>query len=131
MPVILDLEDLPGDYAVSRLPAGAALPDWIMGEGLVNVTQAEDETSITCLSERVPEGVETARGWAAIKVTTRFEFDEAGVVLAVVRPISEAGLGVFVLSTFYRDYLLVKQGDLARVRELLVEAGHRFLPPFD
>ena len=50
------------------------------------------------------------------------------MVLSVVRPISEAGLGVFVISTFLRDYLLVRREELAHAKSLLAAAGHRVSP---
>lgn len=128
MPVIVDLEHLNGGYSVSRLPVDQPLPGWITGAGLANITYAPDEVSIVCQTDRVPPETETASGWSAIKISTKFGFDDAGVVLSVVDPISSAGLGVFVISTFYRDYLLVRTGDLARVERLLLAAGHQFLP---
>ncbi len=126
MPVV-DLDLLPGSYAIARLAPGSPLPGWVAGEGCVTVTFAEDETSVVCAADRVPEDVERSDGWSAIKVTTRFGLDEPGVVLSVVRPISEAGLGIFVTSTFYRDYILVRTNELARARDLLTRAGHCFL----
>lgn len=128
MPVTVNLEHLSGGYSVSRLPVDQPLPEWVTGPGLVNVTYAADEISVVCRTDRVPEQVETASGWSAIKVSTKFGFDEAGVVLSVVNPISSAGLGVFVISTFYRDYLLVRTAELAKVVQLLQSAGHQFQP---
>jgi GNAT superfamily N-acetyltransferase len=124
----LDLELLPGGYSVSKLPPGVALPDWLAGVGLINVTFAADETSVVCLTAHVPQAVQTVSGWAAIKVTINFGFDEAGVVLAAIQPISGNGAGVFVLSTYDRDYLLVRATDLAQVQGWLRAAGHRFIP---
>lgn len=46
-------------------------------------------------------------------------------MLSVVRPLSEAGLGIFVVSTYDGDFLLLKVADLDRGRRLLTEAGHR------
>jgi hypothetical protein len=127
MPVTLNLELLPDAYAIVRLDPGSTLPDWIAGKGVVTVTFAEDEVSIVCPSARVPSGLESSDGWSAIKLSATFEFDEAGVVLSVVRPISEAGLGIFVTSTFHRDYILVRTNELARARDLLTRAGHTFV----
>ncbi|MBM7068946.1 ACT domain-containing protein [Actibacterium sp. 188UL27-1] len=127
MTVVVDLELLAETYAVTRLDPSGPLPDWIHGPGLINVTQAADETSILCQADRVPDGVETSPDWVAIKVSTKFEFDEAGVVLSVVRPLSENGLGLFVISTFYRDYLLIQGKDLTAARNHLAKAGHRFV----
>lgn len=126
MPVV-DLELLPGSYTIARLAPGSPLPGWVVGNGCVTVTFAEDETSVVCPSDRVPADVERSGGWSAMKLTTRFGLDEPGVVLSVVRPISEAGLGIFVTSTFYRDYILVRTNELARARDLLTRAGHTFV----
>ncbi|MBL4768526.1 MAG: GNAT family N-acetyltransferase [Rhodobacteraceae bacterium] len=126
MAITVDLESLTGEYSVSRLPVDQPLPDWVNGPGLVNATYAPDEISIVCRADRVPEQTETSSGWSAIKVSTKFGFDEAGVVLSVVHPISTAGLGVFVVSTFYRDYLLVRTNELGKAKQLLLAAGHHF-----
>jgi hypothetical protein len=53
--------------------------------------------------------------------------DLAGVLLSVVRPLSEAGIGIFVVSTFDGDHILVKADDFARSRELLRDAGHEVI----
>ena len=114
---------LPDVYAITRLPADAALPDWADGAGLVSVTRAEDELSIVCPADRAPQGADT--GWRALRVDTLASLDEPGVVTAAVTPLSSAGLGVFVISTHLRDYLLVRTAQLPRARTLLTEAGLR------
>ena len=118
------LAPLPHGYSISKLPPGSPAPDWAFGDGCVSVTVVEDETSIVCRSDRVPNGVETSSGWTAVKVTTRFDLDEPGVVLAAVKPISQAGLGIFVLSTYYRDYILVRTAEMERAIRLWTDAGH-------
>lgn len=125
MTLAVEIEALDGDYAVTLLPPDRAVPDWVDGPGFVNVSRGGDELSIVTPAERVPAGLESDRGWRALKLTGRFAFDQPGVVLSVVRPISEDGRAVFVVSTFHRDYLLVRSRDLRRVRALLVAAGHR------
>ncbi|MDC0658266.1 ACT domain-containing protein [Leisingera sp. SS27] len=125
MKLKLQMRGLPGEYAVSRLAPGAAMPAWASGPGLVNVTHAEDEISVVCLAGRVPEGVECSRGWAAFQVSDLYDFDAPGVVLSAVRPVSEAGLGVFAVSTFYRDYLLVRQAERAGAEDAWRAAGHQ------
>lgn len=127
MAIAVALEALEGEYAVTLLPPGQDLPDWISGPGFVNVSFCSDELSVVTPAVRVPVGVKSDGGWRALKLTGQFAFDEAGVVLSVVRPISDAGLAVFVVSTFHRDYLLVRSRDLERVEELLAAAGHGFV----
>lgn len=118
----LSFTRLPDTYAITRLPADAPLPDWAPGDGLVSMTRAEDELSIICRADRAPSDADT--GWSALRVDTLAALDEPGVVMSAVTPISTAGLGVFVISTHLRDYLLVRTGELAAVATSLVQAGH-------
>jgi len=119
------LRPMDGDYAVCRLSPESGTPDWAYGPGLVNVTQAEDEISVLCLGQRVPAQVVHSAGWAAVQVNNLFDFDEPGVVLAASRPVSEAGLGLFVVSTFFRDYIMVRQSNLHRAELAWLQAGHK------
>lgn len=52
------------------------------------------------------------------------DFSMIGVVASLVTPLAEAGISVFVVSTFDTDYLLVKADDLARATAALRAAGH-------
>ena len=121
------LRQLPGSYAISRLGAGDSIPGWADGPGFVSITRTEDELSITCLQDRVADTVRQDRDWVAFKFEGPFAFGETGIVLSVIRPLSENGLGIFVVSTFDGDHLLVKATDQAAVVRLLGDAGHTLL----
>lgn len=89
-----------------------------------SISRGDDELSIVCLQERVPPGVTVDGSWTAFKFIGPFGFGETGIVLSVLRPLSENGLGVFVVSTYNGDYLLLKQGDVESGRRHLLAAGH-------
>jgi len=121
------LKRLPGLYAISRLEAGESIPDWADGPGFVSISRTEDELSIVCPQERVPAAVRQDKDWVAFKFQGPFAFGENGIVLSVIRPLSENGLGVFVVSTFDGDHLLLKATDGASAIRLLRESGHTLL----
>jgi uncharacterized protein len=52
------------------------------------------------------------------------DFSMVGVVSSLVTPLAEAGLSVFVVSTFDTDHLLVKDSDVDAVTTALSGAGH-------
>ena len=52
------------------------------------------------------------------------DFSLVGVLASLVGPLTDAGIGVFTISTFDTDYLLVKDAAWERAREVLVAAGH-------
>ena len=120
--ITLELAD--GEYAVSRLNADATIPSWADGPGFVTISRSAFELSIVCLAERVPHGTTTELGWSCMRFVGPFAFGATGIVLSVVRPLAEGGLGVFVVSTFDGDHVLLKQADLPHARTLLQRAGH-------
>ncbi|WP_164658218.1 GNAT family N-acetyltransferase [Tropicibacter sp. Alg240-R139] len=126
MTVQLVLNALPGTYAVTRRAPETPVPDWVQGEGLVSVTQAPDETSILCLEARVPVTEQCSGGWHAVQVSNLVDLDVPGVVLTAVQPISRAGLGAFVTSTFDRDYLLVRKREAYAAQAAWIATGHHY-----
>ena len=62
--------------------------------------------------------------WRCFKFVGPFAFDETGIALSVIRPLSENGIGIFLVSTFNTDFLLVKNRDAAAVERHLQSVGH-------
>lgn len=125
MTLKLTLRKLPETYAVARLPAGDSLPDWLQGDGLSAMVRAQDELTMVCPESRVPQNVQAERGWACLRTIGPFPFDAAGIVHKLIGPLSENGIGVFVLCTFDGEHLLYPQADAARAEQLLRDAGHQ------
>ena len=128
-PHVLELEALSGEYAICRLPADAALPDWARPEppegDFVSISRTRHELSITCPVKRVPPDVRAERDWACFKVVGPLDFGEIGVVASLAAPLAEAGVSIFVVSTFDTDYLLVKSAKRNQAVAALAAAGHR------
>lgn len=117
---------LPTRHAIARLDPGAPVPNQLLeAAGLVCVTRTPDELSIVC-PEDAAQGFEAVdRGWRCIKVHGPFAFDEVGILASLLDPLATASIGVFAISTFDTDYILVKSPDLERAIAALQAAGHR------
>jgi hypothetical protein len=122
---VVTIRPLAGEYAIARLDPGAAIPAWADGEGFVSIGRTDEELSVVCLAARVPADTRHDGEWAAFKFQGPFAFNETGILLSVIRPLSEAGIGIFAVSTFDTDYLLIKQADVVQALPLLKAAGHR------
>lgn len=122
--MILSFTPLPDTYTIARLHADSSQPPWFDGPGLSAMARAEDELSLVCRSDRIPQGLDADKGWTALRFDTLAALDEPGVVAAAVTPISDAGLGVFVISTHLRDYILVRTVQTPRAYAALNAAGH-------
>jgi uncharacterized protein len=120
----LELTLFPERYAISRLAADAALPDWATQGRFFSVTRTGDELSIVTELSRVPVGVQSQAGWRVLKVHGPFVLTEIGVLSALASPLAEAKISLFAISTFETDYLLVASSTLSAAITALERAGH-------
>ncbi len=114
---------LPGLLAVCRLPSDANVPAWVRG-AFTSVTRTTDELSVVCDQDAVPADVQAERGWRGLKVLGPIPFELTGVAAALVAPLAEARISVFLLATFDTDYLLLKEEVFERAVAILRDAGH-------
>jgi hypothetical protein len=120
----LALTILPGIYAVSRLPAPEPIPDWALGDRFLSITRTDEELSILCPQDNVPDGVRRESSWRCLKVEGPLSFSLTGVLASLLVPLAEAGVGVFTVSTYDTDYILVKADALKEAINALLAAGH-------
>jgi hypothetical protein len=114
---------VPGFYAVCRLAADAAQPDWVRG-AFTSITRTPDELSIVCNDDAVPAGIKAERGWRAMRIEGPIPFEMVGVAAALISPLAAAGISIFLVSTFDTDYLLVKDEMFTRAIDVLRASGY-------
>ena len=117
------LTRLPETYAVARSGPATPVPDRILdGPGFRTVSRTADELSVVAPEAEIAGMDKVDGGWTCFKLHGPFAFDEVGIVAGLSRPLAEAGVGIFVISTFDTDYILVKDPDAAAA--LWREEGH-------
>ncbi|NGM47850.1 ACT domain-containing protein [Rhodobacter sp. SGA-6-6] len=126
-PLSLRLRFVPGRYAVARLDPESPVPEWASGPGFSAIIRADDELTIVCHEDRVPEGVQAEAGWVCLRTIGPFDFQATGIVHSLIAPLSSNGIGVFVVCTFDGEHLLIAESDCGKARDLLGAAGHKFL----
>ena len=125
MTTVLDLTLLEDELAVCHLDPDEEIPAWIAGGGLWCITRSEEELSLVCAFEQVPDDVRMEGPWRALKVAGPLDFALTGVVASLAVPLADAGIPIFPLSTFDTDYVLVKVENLDAAVVALRAAGHR------
>lgn len=123
---MLDLDLLPEEYAVCRLPAGSASPTGLeAGTGVVSVTWTPDELSVICPAHQAPAGATVEGPWRCFRVNGLVNLAMTGVLASLVSPLADARVNVFAFSTFDTDYILVPTVRLTEAFAALTAAGHR------
>lgn len=121
----LTLEQISGKFTICRLPKNSQDPSWIRFNSIYAViNDSIEKTIIVDQDAQIPADIKTDDEWLMFHVTGTFAFDEAGVVLSFTKPLSENGIGVYVISTFSSDLLLLKQADIVQAEKYLTRAGH-------
>src|SRR5687767_2783816 len=110
--------------AICRLPPEAEIPAWPSGP-FVCVTRTPEELSIVCDERRVPEGVQSAGGRRALGIAGSVPFSTIGVIAGLTKPLADAGVSVFVVSTYDTDWILVRDEELEKTLTVLAGEGHR------
>ena len=119
----IQLRKLEVTLAVCRCDATAAVEPW-MGQGpFSSIARTPDELSIVCPFDVVPAGVRHEGPFAAFVVAGPLDFTLTGIVSRITAPLAEAGIPVFVTSTFDSDYLLISAAREPAARQAWLAAG--------
>ncbi|MBW8484448.1 ACT domain-containing protein [Actinomadura parmotrematis] len=108
------------------------VPSEFVVEHLPHATLPEDDEWIALV--RAPEGLTVVRDappfggatrWTGFYGDAAHGLDQPGVLAAVVAPLAEAGVPVFVASTYHADLVLVPSPRVPDASAALKAAGHR------
>lgn len=118
------LQILDEAFSIHRLPPGAAIPEVVPTCTFHWIGRTDEETSIVCPSSVTVAGARTEPGWSCIKVIGPIDFAVTGLLAGLSHVLAEAGIGIFALSTFDTDYLLVPSSRIEEAATLLGRAGY-------
>ncbi|ULQ60233.1 ACT domain-containing protein [Brucepastera parasyntrophica] len=91
----------------------------------VFLAQTEDEISLVCRSDHIPENVLACEdGWEILKIEGSLDFSLTGIIAGISSVLSERQIPVFVVSTFNTDYILVKAVVMKEAIQALEENGY-------
>jgi uncharacterized protein len=121
----LNLQVVPGEFAVCRLPSTEPVPAWAGSSVFSSVTRTPGELSIMCPAAQVPAGVRAERDWRLLQVAGPFDFGAVGVLASITVPLATAGISLLATATFDTDYVLVSAARLDDALRALEAAGHR------
>ena len=84
--------------------------------------------SLVCRTAKVP-GNATRRedGWRAFRIQGQLDFSLVGILSRISSILAENRIGIFAMSTYHTDYILVKAGDYERALECLSAAGYTII----
>ena len=80
----------------------------------------DEEKSLVCPTDLVPENTLIKEdGWRAFRVCGQLDFSLVGILAQISKILADAGIGIFAVSTYNTDYILVKAENYSKALDLL------------
>lgn len=123
---VLLIRQLPA-YSVIKLDPTGPNPSIPTNTDFWSLSVSYDELSLVCMSDQAPTAgvLDRCDDWTAFRVAGTMDFTLTGIVARISQVLADAELGIFVVSTFDTDYILVNHNDaevaITRWRESGIE----------
>jgi hypothetical protein len=123
----LRLRKISQKFAVCRLAPDAPLPSWAISGDIWSVTRTPIELSVVCSQNSLPQNLAAERNWVALQVVDPISFGMVGVLSSLTVPLADAGVSIFVLSTYETDFVFVRDESLEKACRVLTQVGHEIV----
>jgi hypothetical protein len=91
------------------------------------IAKTDEELSLVCPIEDVPENkLESDTSWKCFRVQGPLEFSLIGIIAGISKVLAENAIGLFVISTYNTDYVLIKSENMDSAKICLENAGYDF-----
>ncbi|MBQ6400377.1 MAG: ACT domain-containing protein [Clostridia bacterium] len=118
----MKLKKLPDSLTVCK---AASLADINLAADFFFIGRTREEISLVCRTEDVPEKTtDRDDGWRGFRVEGVLDFSLIGILSGLSAVLAENGIGIFAVSTYNTDYILVKEKNFDRAMRALAKAGY-------
>jgi hypothetical protein len=124
---ILTMKLLKEKYGVCRLNNIATIPEWAKLGDFFSITKTEEELSIVCNEDNIPQDIKCERHWRILKVQGPLDFSLIGILASISNTLAEKEISIFAISTYDTDYILVKEKDIDKAVAALVNENYEII----
>ncbi len=88
----------------------------------------DQEISLVCKTEETPSDyTDREDGWKAFRIVGVLDFSLVGILSRISSILAENRIGIFAVSTYNTDYILVKKENYEKALAVLAEAGYQVI----
>ena len=118
----MKLQRLEADFSVCKLKSPAGID---LSQTFCFVGKTDGELSLVCETKHVPaETLARENGWKAFRIVGELDFSLIGILAKISAVLAENGIGIFAVSTYDTDYILVKSEHFEKAMGALTRAGY-------
>ena len=118
----LELKKLPYKLTVCKVKN---VSDIDMQSEFFFIGKTDEELSLVCKTEDTPqETIERDDGWKGFRISGVLDFSLIGILSKLSGILAENKIGIFAVSTYNTDYILVKEENFEKALNVLAEEGY-------
>ena len=118
----LELKKLPYKLTVCKVKN---VSDIDMQSEFFFIGKTDEEISLVCKTEDTPqETIERDDGWKGFRISGVLDFSLIGILSKLSGILAEHKIGIFAVSTYNTDYILVKEENFEKALNVLAEEGY-------
>lgn len=89
------------------------------------IGKTDEELSLVCRTEDTPESTsERDDGWRGFRIQGVLDFSLIGILSKISTILADNKIGIFAVSTYNTDYILVKEENFDRALKVLANEGY-------
>lgn len=121
----LQLQVIPETFSICQVENYRGID---IDQPFVFTGRTDEEKSLVCPVSMVPEStLDRSDGWKMFRICGQLDFSLIGILAELSSVFAKAEIGIFAISTYNTDYVLVKDKDYRKAIKALDRAGYRVL----
>ena len=121
----MELKKIPYDLTVCKVADASALD---LTKDFYFIGKTDEELSLVIPTEETPaETTERDDGWRAFRIQGVLDFSLIGILSKISGLLADAKIGIFAVSTYNTDYVLVKRENYEKALVVLADAGYQIV----
>lgn len=122
---IMNIKKLPYNLTVCKLEK---ITDMNTVSEFYFIGKTDEELSLVCKTEDAPANtVERDDGWKCFRIEGVLDFSMIGILSKLSGILAENNIGIFAVSTYNTDYILVKEENFEKALTVLNAEGYRII----
>ncbi|MBR1701847.1 MAG: ACT domain-containing protein [Lachnospiraceae bacterium] len=118
----MELKRLDHDLTVCQVSSAAEIN---LNTDFYFIGKTDEEISLVCRTENVPANtINRDDGWKGFRIQGVLDFSLIGILSKLSGILAEHQIGIFAVSTYNTDYILVKQENFEKALQVLQAAGY-------
>lgn len=118
----MKLQRLPQELTVCKV---RSIADINLTADLFFIGRTDEELSLVCETKDAPAAtIEREDGWRGFRIEGVLDFSLIGILSKISSILAENGIGIFAVSTFNTDYVLVKAENFEKAAQALEASGY-------